>query len=89
MFEPSPWPSADRHADNHVYMVIGLGIPVSFLSAVARHAIEARIERHEKRKSDGGDPGGSYCMPPTPDWVERTSPKGLGPNPTRRANATT
>lgn len=39
-----------------VYVLIGLGILVSFLSAVAGHAVEARIERREQRKPDGGDP---------------------------------
>ncbi len=37
-----------------VYVLIGLGILVSFLSAVAGHAVEARIERQGKRKTDGG-----------------------------------
>lgn len=38
-----------------VYVLIGLGILVSFLSAVAGHAVQARIERQERRNSDGGD----------------------------------
>jgi hypothetical protein len=33
-----------------VYVLIGLGILVSFLSIVAGHAVEARVERAEKRK---------------------------------------
>ncbi len=37
-----------------VYILIGLGILVSFLSLVAGHAVEARVERNEKRKSEGG-----------------------------------
>ena len=40
-----------------VYVLIGLGILVSFLSAVASQAVEARIERQEKRKPGGADPG--------------------------------
>ena len=40
-----------------VYVLIGLGILVSFLSAVAGHAVEARIERQEQRKPEKGDPG--------------------------------
>ena len=40
-----------------VYVLIGLGILVSFLSAVAGHAVEARIERQEKREPGGADPG--------------------------------
>ena len=39
-----------------IYVLIGLGILVSFLSAVAGHAVEARIERQERRKTDGDDP---------------------------------
>lgn len=35
------------------YVLIGLGILVSFLSAVAGHAVEARIERRGRRKPDG------------------------------------
>jgi hypothetical protein len=31
-------------------VLIGLGILVSFLSIVAGHAVEARVERTEKRK---------------------------------------
>ena len=38
-----------------VYVLLGLGILVSFLSIVAGNAVEARVERQEKRKpkSDG------------------------------------
>lgn len=39
-----------------VYVLIGLGILVSFLSAVAGHAVDARIERRARRRPDGGDP---------------------------------
>ena len=37
-----------------VYMLLGLGILVSFLSVVAGHAVEARMERAEKRKPEKG-----------------------------------
>ena len=37
-----------------VYVLIGLGILVSFLSMVAGHAVEARIERREQKKKPGG-----------------------------------
>ncbi len=36
-----------------VYVLIGLGILVSFLSAVAGHAVEARLDRQQRRNSDG------------------------------------
>lgn len=37
-----------------VYVLIGLGILVSFLSLVAGHAVEARMERADKRKREKG-----------------------------------
>ena len=37
-----------------VYILLGLGILVSFLSAVAGHAVEARLERREGGE-DAGD----------------------------------
>jgi ABC-type microcin C transport system permease subunit YejB len=36
-----------------VYVLIGLGVLVSFLSAVAGHAVEARMERQERRRPTG------------------------------------
>ena len=36
-----------------VYLLIGLGILVSFLGAVANHAVEARLERRGRRRPDG------------------------------------
>lgn len=43
-----------------VYVLLGLGILVSFLSIVAGHAVEARVERQEKRKgTDGGSSANS------------------------------
>jgi hypothetical protein len=36
-----------------VYVLIGLGILVSFLSAVAGHAVEARLDRRQRRNPDG------------------------------------
>ena len=38
-----------------VYVLIGLGILVSFLSIVAGHAVEARVERSAQRKSAKDD----------------------------------
>jgi voltage-gated potassium channel Kch len=40
-----------------VYILLGLGVLVSFLSAVAGHAVEARLERRERRQggADAGD----------------------------------
>ncbi len=35
-----------------VYILIGLGILVSFLSMVAQHAVDARVERREKGNQD-------------------------------------
>ena len=37
-----------------VYVLIGLGILVSFLSLVAGHAVDARMERADKRKREKG-----------------------------------
>lgn len=39
-----------------VYVLLGLGILVSFLSIVAGHAVEARVERQEKKKGKGDVP---------------------------------
>jgi ABC-type microcin C transport system permease subunit YejB len=39
-----------------VYILIGLGVLVSFLSAVAGHAVEARMERKERRRPSGDPP---------------------------------
>ncbi len=36
-----------------VYVLLGLGVLVSFLSAVAGHAVEARLERREQRGDSG------------------------------------
>lgn len=36
-----------------VYVLVGLGVLVSFLSAVAGHAVEARIERRARKNTDG------------------------------------
>lgn len=36
-----------------VYVLIGLGILVSFLSAVAGHAVQARLERRGRSDSNG------------------------------------
>lgn len=36
-----------------VYILLGLGVLVSFLSAVAGHAVEARYERRERRGDSG------------------------------------
>lgn len=33
-----------------IYVLIGLGILVSFLSMVAQHAVDARVERQNKKK---------------------------------------
>jgi voltage-gated potassium channel Kch len=42
-----------------IYVLLGLGILVSFLSLLARHAIDARVERQEgrrnRRRGSGGD----------------------------------
>ncbi|MDH3540738.1 MAG: potassium channel family protein [Acidimicrobiia bacterium] len=38
-----------------VYVLLGLGVLVSFLSIVAGHAVEARVERQEKKKQRGSD----------------------------------
>lgn len=35
-----------------VYVLIGLGILVSFLSMVAQHAVDARVERQENKDKD-------------------------------------
>ena len=35
-----------------VYILIGLGILVSFLSMVAQHAVDARVERQDKKQKD-------------------------------------
>ncbi len=35
-----------------VYVLIGLGILVSFLSMVAQHAVDARVERQEKKDNE-------------------------------------
>ena len=38
-----------------VYVLLGLGVLVSFLSAVAGHAVEARLERRERRGDSGAN----------------------------------
>jgi hypothetical protein len=40
-----------------VYVLIGLGILVSFLGAVAGHAVEARVDRRRRRSGDEGVEG--------------------------------
>ncbi|NNC91512.1 MAG: two pore domain potassium channel family protein [Acidimicrobiia bacterium] len=40
-----------------VYVLVGLGILVSFLSIVAGHAVEARVDRQEKKKGKGSGAG--------------------------------
>ena len=40
-----------------VYVLIGLGILVSFLGAVAGHAVEARVDRRRRRSRDEGAEG--------------------------------
>jgi len=37
-----------------VYVLLGLGILVSFLSVVAGHAVDARVERQEQKKPRRG-----------------------------------
>ena len=38
-----------------IYVLLGLGILVSFLSLVAGHAVDARVERREKKRDSGSD----------------------------------
>ncbi len=40
------------------YILLGLGILVSFLSMVARHAIDLRVERQARGDGRGGELGG-------------------------------
>lgn len=43
--------SAPTKVFTMIYVLLGLGILVSFLSLVARHAIDARVDKSEERRS--------------------------------------
>ena len=47
-----------------VYVLLGLGVLVSFVSVVASHAVDARVEQKEAKNRTEGGSGGE--VPPSP-----------------------